>query len=61
MSRPIESSEVCPYCGEVFYLPSDCADHVKAEHFDFGSHFQIPLDDRSPSDAVFESHFHHAR
>lgn len=36
MTRTIESTEVCPYCGQLFYLPSDCVEHIKAAHFDFG-------------------------
>lgn len=36
MEKTLESTETCPYCGEAFYVPSDCADHVKAAHLDFG-------------------------
>jgi uncharacterized C2H2 Zn-finger protein len=36
MTRTIETTKVCPYCGQPFYLPNDCAEHVKAAHFDFG-------------------------
>jgi hypothetical protein len=36
MARAIESTEVCPYCGQPFYLPSDRAEHVKVAHLDFG-------------------------
>jgi hypothetical protein len=36
MTRTTESTKVCPYCGHPFYLPSDCEEHVKAAHLDFG-------------------------
>lgn len=36
MRQTIEVTETCPYCGKEFYLPSDCKEHVKIAHLDFG-------------------------
>jgi hypothetical protein len=34
--QTIEATDICPYCGKEFYLPSDCKEHVKVSHLDFG-------------------------
>jgi len=44
MRSTIDTTETCPYCGKTFYLPSDCEEHVKVTHLDFGPRIHISLD-----------------
>jgi len=43
MDETLGSKVVCPHCGESFYLPSDCKDHIEIVHYDFGTNFTIHL------------------
>jgi hypothetical protein len=69
MTQTIECTETCPYCGQSFYLSSDCAEHVKTAHLDFGRRSAIfargqswvEIPDEADSSANVPSRATHAR
>ena len=52
MTETPGSTICCSYCGQTFYLPKDCQEHVRAVHLAFGEVLTLSLepDDLSSAD-----------
>ena len=44
MTETPGSTICCSYCGQTFYLPKDCQEHVRAVHLAFGEVLTLSLE-----------------